>query len=173
MLGLGHPPQHPGEALVAGTHATAVLPFLQERLQVVVDQQDTPAAQAVQQEVLAAFQARRRVRKRLGSKDLQAVIEQRFTARDIAQGTPDDDLEVLRHAVHHLRRQRRLANAPLAQHAHYPAALLHHPLPKQVKFPRAPIEAGHIWRVAPIDAWPTPGKRSERVGSDSDLLDLL
>ena len=58
MLGFRYPAQHAGEALITCTHATAVLPFLQERLQVVEDQQDTSAAQAFQQEVLASFGAR-------------------------------------------------------------------------------------------------------------------
>src|SRR5579859_2709845 len=99
MLGFRYPVQHSGESLIASTHATAVLPFLQERLQVVIDQQDTSAAQAFQQEVLASFGASRDVNQRLGSKGLEAVIEQRFAGWDIAQGAPDDDLEILRRAV--------------------------------------------------------------------------
>src|SRR5438552_5099317 len=104
MLGFRYPAQHAGESLVACTHATAVLPFLQERLQVVIDQQDTPAAQAFQQEILASFGASRDVAQRLGSKDLEAALEQRFAGWDIAQGTPDDHLEALGYPMHHLRR---------------------------------------------------------------------
>ena len=66
--------------------------------------------------------------------------------------------------MHQLRRQCRLANATLAQHADHPAALLHHPLGEQVQFPLAPIEARDGERVAPIEAWPAPGSRSESVG---------
>src|SRR5713101_3000827 len=75
--------------------------------------------------------------------------------------------------MHHLRRQCRLANATLAQHAYHPTALPDHPLREQVQFPLAPIEARHIRRVTPIDAWPAPGRRSESVGSDTGLLSGL
>ncbi len=77
----------------------------------------------------------------MGYQHLKAVIQQRFAVRDIAQGTPDDHFEVLRYMVHYLRCQRRLADAPLPQHAHYPATLFDHPPRDQVLFPRSPIEA--------------------------------
>src|SRR5258706_15632718 len=99
MLGFRYPAQHPRESLVAGTHATAVLPFHQERLQVVIDQQDTSGAQAFHQQVLASFEAGRAIAQRLGSKNLEAAIEQRFATWDIAQGAPDDDLEALGHPM--------------------------------------------------------------------------
>src|SRR5579859_1469774 len=128
MLGFRYPAQHPGESLIASTHATAALPFLQERLQVVIDQQDTSAAQAFQQEILAPFRVSGDVAQFLGSEDLEAGIQQRIAGWDIAQRAPDDHLEALGYPMHHLCRQCRLANATLTQHAYHPATLLDHPL---------------------------------------------
>jgi hypothetical protein len=169
MLGFRDSAQHPREACIAGAHATAVIPFLQERLQVVIDQQDTSAAQAFHQQVLASFEAGRAIVQLLGSKDLEAAIQQRFATWDIAQGAPDHDLEVHGHPMHHLRRQRRLANATLAQHADHPTTLVNHPRSEQLQLPLAPIEAGDGERVAPIDAWPATGRRSQSVGSGTGL----
>ncbi len=55
LLGLGNPAQHRGESLIAVTHVTSILPFLQERLQIVIDQQDTSAAQAVHEQGEVVF----------------------------------------------------------------------------------------------------------------------
>src|SRR5258706_3805326 len=84
MLGFRDSAQHPRESLIAGAYATAVLPFHQERLQVVIDQQNTSGAQGFHQQVLASFEAGRAIAEGLGSKNLEAAIEQRFATWGIA-----------------------------------------------------------------------------------------
>ena len=115
----------------------------------------------------------RYVVERRGGKDLEAVIEQRFTTGGIAQGAPDDHFEVLGHALHYLRRQRRLADAALTQYAHHSTAFLDHPRREQVQFPLATIEGRDGGRVAPIDARPIPSWRSEGADSSTGLLACL
>jgi hypothetical protein len=84
--------------------------------------------QGLQQKTQASVEAGRHDGQRLGGEHLQAVLQQRLTGGGIAQGAPEHHLEVRSDPVHQTDRQRRLADAAQAQHAHHPAALLHHPL---------------------------------------------
>jgi predicted DNA binding CopG/RHH family protein len=70
--------------------------------QPLLDQQDIHVPQVLQQNAEALFEADRHIAERLGSKHLEAVIQQRFAGGSIAQGTPDHHLEVLRHLVHQM-----------------------------------------------------------------------
>ncbi len=57
---------------------------------------------------------------------------------------------MLDHPVHERDRQRRLADAAHAQHAHHPAALLHDPLLQGGQFRLAPIETRDFQRLLPL-----------------------
>ena len=168
MLGSSYPAQQLGVPLVACTHVAHALAFLQQRLQVIEHQQDTGGAQGLQQEAQATFEAHRHVAKRLGDKHLETLTQQFFEGGSLTQGAPDDDLEVLRHSVHHPDRQRRFADAPQSQHAHHPAALLDDPGGQQVLFPFTPIEGRDNERVSPIHARSTL-RRSKSLGSARSL----
>ena len=56
--------------------------------------------------------------------------------------------------MHQADGERRLADAAQTQHAHHPAALLHHPLRKRGYLPLAVIEARDRKRVTPIHPLP-------------------
>ena len=72
--------------------------------------------------------------------------------------------------MHQRDRQRRLADAAQAQHTHYPAALLDRPAGEQGQFLLAPIEAGHIQRVAPIHPRLPQSRKSTDTVSATDLF---
>ncbi len=150
MSGLPHPLQQSGIPLEACTHAARPLPFLQQHLQVVQHQQHPPSAQLLQQQTETFFQGVGQVPQQVWGQHLQASIHERGAGRGITQGAKDDHLEVGRHPVHRGDHQRRLADAAHAQHTHHSTARLSHPLGEQRQFLLAPVEGGHIQRLAPI-----------------------
>ena len=84
MRGLAHPAQQLRVSLVAGTHATRALPFLQQCLQVIQHEQCTPLTQVPHQETEASFEGGRQETQRLGGEHLEALIQNRFTGGSIA-----------------------------------------------------------------------------------------
>ncbi len=130
------------------------LALLQQHFQVVEHQQHPPAAQFLQQQAQAALQALGHDARRLGRQHLQAVIKQGRAVGGIAQRAKDHHREVLRQLLHGAHHQRRLAYAAHAQHAHQPAALLHHPVRERRQFRLAIIEGGDIQHLPPLQLWP-------------------
>jgi hypothetical protein len=106
VRGFAHAAQQPSIALVAHTHTTHALPFLQHCLQVVQHEERTLLTQVLEQETQTSFEACRHEAQGLGGKHLEALIQQRFTGRGIAQGTPDHRLEVGSNLVHQTDRER-------------------------------------------------------------------
>jgi hypothetical protein len=70
----------------------------------------------------------------------------------ITQRTKDHALEGGSHLMHERDRERRLADAPQAQHAHHLAALLDHPLLQLQALGLSPVKLVHIEGIPPIQA---------------------
>src|SRR5262249_48554293 len=95
---------------------------------------------------------------------LQAIVEEGFDCGRITQRAPDHHVELTGYPVHQADRQRRLADAAHADHAHHSAALLHHPFGQQIQLPFSSKEGWHIECVSPTQArYPYPGSAQYRV----------
>jgi hypothetical protein len=71
----------------------------------------------------------------------------------MAERPEDDHLEMLCYLAHYLDRQGRFADAPQAQYAHHPAAILDHPLAQLSLLLFASIEAWAGQCCAAIQPW--------------------
>jgi hypothetical protein len=130
MGGFTQPLDQSPVALVAGTVVALGVFHLEERLQIVQNEQAAPLLQASDQLVDTLFQRGGELGGWGFREEGEAVGDQVLAGRGIPEGAPEHRVELGGKLLAKERDQRALADAAHPQDGHEPTMLLHNPLRK-------------------------------------------
>ena len=139
-------------ALVAGTVVALGVFHLEERLQIVQDEQAAPLLQASDQLVDALFQRGGELGGWGFREEGEAVGDQVLTGGGIPDGAPQHGVELGGKLLAKERDQRALADAAHPQDGHEPATLVRNEVDQFGQLSLTTREAAHIQRSDPVNA---------------------